>query len=101
MSLEEKIVPVEIVDQMEESFLQYSMSVIVSRALPDVRDGLKPVHRRILYTMYEKNLLPENPYRKCADTVSRCWVLIIPTATRLYMTRWCVWRRIFRCAMCW
>ena len=69
MSLEEKIVPVEIVDQMEESFLQYSMSVIVSRALPDVRDGLKPVHRRILYTMYEKNLLPENPYRKCADTV--------------------------------
>ncbi len=54
---------------MRESFLQYSMAVIVSRALPDVRDGLKPVHRRILYTMYENGLTPEKPYRKCADTV--------------------------------
>ncbi len=54
---------------MQESFLQYSMAVIVSRALPDVRDGLKPVHRRILYTMYENGLTPEKPYRKCADTV--------------------------------
>ncbi|MFR8530094.1 MAG: DNA gyrase subunit A, partial [Anaeromassilibacillus sp.] len=50
-------------------FLDYSMSVIVSRALPDVRDGLKPVHRRILYTMYENGLSPDKPYRKCADTV--------------------------------
>ncbi len=56
-------------DIMQESFLQYSMAVIVSRALPDVRDGLKPVHRRILYTMYENGLTPEKPYRKCADTV--------------------------------
>lgn len=54
---------------MRESFIQYSMAVIVSRALPDVRDGLKPVHRRILYTMYENGLFPEKPYRKCADTV--------------------------------
>ncbi|MDE6592717.1 MAG: DNA gyrase subunit A [Oscillospiraceae bacterium] len=54
---------------MRESFLQYSMSVIVSRALPDVRDGLKPVHRRILYTMYENGLTPDKEYRKCADTV--------------------------------
>ncbi|WP_279254434.1 DNA gyrase subunit A [Ruminococcus sp. Marseille-P6503] len=54
---------------MRESFLQYSMAVIVSRALPDVRDGLKPVHRRILYTMYENGLYPDKPYRKCADTV--------------------------------
>lgn len=54
---------------MQESFLQYSMAVIVSRALPDVRDGLKPVHRRILYTMYENGLTPEKAYRKCADTV--------------------------------
>ncbi|MBP3272514.1 MAG: DNA gyrase subunit A [Ruminococcus sp.] len=54
---------------MKESFLQYSMSVICSRALPDVRDGLKPVHRRILYTMYENGLYPDKPYRKCADTV--------------------------------
>ena len=54
---------------MKESFIQYSMAVIVSRALPDVRDGLKPVHRRILYTMYENGLTPDQAYRKCADTV--------------------------------
>ncbi len=55
--------------EMKTSFLQYSMAVIVSRALPDVRDGLKPVHRRILYSMYENGLVPEKPYRKCADIV--------------------------------
>lgn len=66
---EQKIIPVEIVDEVRDSFLQYSMSVIVSRALPDVRDGLKPVHRRILYTMYENGLTPDKAYRKCADTV--------------------------------
>ncbi|MCQ2486876.1 MAG: DNA gyrase subunit A [Clostridia bacterium] len=54
---------------MRNSFLDYSMSVIVQRALPDVRDGLKPVHRRILYTMHENGLSPEKAYRKCADTV--------------------------------
>ena len=64
-----KIIDVDLKREMEKSFLDYSMSVIVSRALPDVRDGLKPVHRRILYTMYEKGLYPEKPYRKCADTV--------------------------------
>ena len=55
----QKIIPVEIVDEMEKSYLDYSMSVIVGRALPDVRDGLKPVHRRILYTMYENSLMPD------------------------------------------
>lgn len=55
--------------EMKNSFLDYSMSVIVSRALPDVRDGLKPVHRRILYTLYENGITPEKAYRKCADTV--------------------------------
>ncbi|MDE7364754.1 MAG: DNA gyrase subunit A [Ruminococcus sp.] len=64
-----KIINSEIVDEMENSMLQYAMSVIVSRALPDVRDGLKPVHRRILYTLYENGLTPEKAYRKCADTV--------------------------------
>lgn len=54
---------------MKDSFLAYSMSVIVQRALPDVRDGLKPVHRRILYTMHENGLTPDKDYRKCADTV--------------------------------
>ena len=54
---------------MKKSFLAYSMAVIVGRALPDVRDGLKPVHRRIIYTMFENGLYPNKPYRKCADTV--------------------------------
>ncbi len=64
-----KVIPVDIEKEMKKSFLDYSMSVIVSRALPDVRDGLKPVHRRILYTMWEHNLFPDRPYHKCADTV--------------------------------
>lgn len=64
-----RIINVDLEKEMKKSFLDYSMSVIVSRALPDVRDGLKPVHRRILYTMYENNLSPDKAYRKCADTV--------------------------------
>jgi len=64
-----KVIDVDIEKEMKQSFLDYSMSVIVSRALPDVRDGLKPVHRRILYTMYEKGLEPNKAYHKCADTV--------------------------------
>ena len=65
----QKITDIEISKEVREAFLDYSMSVIVQRALPDVRDGLKPVHRRILYTMFENNLYPEKAYRKCADTV--------------------------------
>lgn len=65
----QKIINVDLNKEMRKSFLDYSMSVITSRALPDVRDGLKPVHRRILYTMYENSLYPDKAYRKCADTV--------------------------------
>ena len=68
-SEETNIQPIEIVDEIRNSMLQYSMSVLVGRAIPDVRDGLKPVHRRILYTMYENGLTPDKAYRKCADTV--------------------------------
>lgn len=64
-----KVIDTEIVNEMENSMLKYAMSVIVSRALPDVRDGLKPVHRRILYTLHENGLTPDKAYRKCADTV--------------------------------
>ena len=64
-----KVIPVDVADEMHDSFLAYAMSVIISRALPDVRDGLKPVHRRIIYTMHENKLTPDQPYRKCADTV--------------------------------
>ncbi len=63
------IEPIEIQEEMERSFLEYSMSVIVSRALPDVRDGLKPVHRRILYSMFDQNLRPDRPHVKCAAVV--------------------------------
>ena len=63
------IEPIEIQEEMERSFLEYSMSVIVSRALPDVRDGLKPVHRRILYSMFDQRLLPDRPHTKCAKVV--------------------------------
>ncbi|MBQ5331611.1 MAG: DNA gyrase subunit A [Oscillospiraceae bacterium] len=65
----QKIIDKDIEKEMRDYFLAYSMSVIIARALPDVRDGLKPVHRRILYTMYEKGLTPDKDYRKCADTV--------------------------------
>ncbi|MDY0340258.1 MAG: DNA gyrase subunit A [Coriobacteriia bacterium] len=63
------VIPVDIEDELRKSFLEYSMSVIVARALPDVRDGLKPVHRRILYAMNESGLLPNRPYKKSAWTV--------------------------------
>jgi DNA gyrase subunit A len=63
------IEPIEINREMERSFLEYSMSVIVSRALPDVRDGLKPVHRRILYSMFDQGLRPDRPHAKCAKVV--------------------------------
>ncbi|MFH1755830.1 MAG: DNA gyrase subunit A, partial [Candidatus Latescibacterota bacterium] len=63
---QERIVPVQIVDEMKNSYLDYSMSVIVSRALPDVRDGLKPVHRRVLTAMNDLNLTHARPYRKSA-----------------------------------
>ena len=66
---DQKIIDVDIEREMKKSFIDYAMSVIVSRALPDVRDGLKPVHRRILYAMYEDNLTSDRPYRKAATTV--------------------------------
>ena len=66
---EGKILPIDISQEMKKSYIDYAMSVIVSRALPDVRDGLKPVHRRILYSMYELGITPEKGYRKCARIV--------------------------------
>ena len=60
------IEPIEIQEEMERSFLEYSMSVIVARALPDVRDGLKPVQRRILYSMFDRGLRPDRPHNMCA-----------------------------------
>lgn len=68
---EGRVIDVALSEEMEQSFLDYSMSVIVQRALPDVRDGLKPVHRRILYQMYQDSLWPDGAYRKCMDTVGK------------------------------
>ena len=65
----EQIIRTEYSDIMQKSYIDYAMSVIVGRALPDVRDGLKPVHRRILYSMNELNLTPDKPYRKSARIV--------------------------------
>lgn len=69
MNSEEKILPVDIKNEMKKCYIDYAMSVIAGRALPDVRDGLKPVHRRILYSMHELGLYPEKGYRKCARIV--------------------------------
>ncbi|NLC68557.1 MAG: DNA gyrase subunit A [Clostridiaceae bacterium] len=66
---QQRIIPVDIENEMKKSFIDYAMSVIADRALPDVRDGLKPVHRRILYSMYLLGFTPDKPYRKCASTV--------------------------------
>jgi len=65
----EKVVPISVTDEMKKSFIDYSMSVIISRALPEIRDGLKPVHRRILYAMFREGLLHNRKFTKCAGVV--------------------------------
>ena len=70
-SPQERVVPTDLSNEMSRSYLEYAMSVIVGRALPDARDGLKPVHRRILYAMYELGLTPERPFRKCRSCSRR------------------------------
>ena len=73
-----RIVPRIIQDEMKQSYLDYSMSVIVGRALPDVRDGLKPVHRRVLYTMWEIGLLHNKPFKKSANVIGNCMAKFHP-----------------------
>src|SRR6266481_2298791 len=69
MAETEKIIPINIEEEMKTAYIDYSMSVIVSRALPDVRDGLKPVHRRVLYGMYDLGMFSNRPYKKSARIV--------------------------------
>ena len=88
-SLNQRIIDVDLEQEMKKSYIDYAMSVIVGRALPDVRDGLKPVHRRILYSMHELGMTSDKPYRKSAR------VSTIPTEIRLYMMPWFAWHRIF------
>src|SRR3989344_1200342 len=73
-----RIIPRVIQEEMKQSYLDYSMSVIVGRALPDVRDGLKPVHRRVLYTMWEIGLTHNKPFKKSANVVGNCMARFHP-----------------------
>jgi DNA gyrase subunit A len=84
----EKVVPRFLEDEMRESFIDYSMSVIVQRALPDVRDGLKPVHRRILYAMHEVGLAPNRPHKKSATVVGEVLGKYHPHGDMRCVIRW-------------
>ena len=89
---------VDIDRQMQEAYLDYAMSVIVARALPDVRDGLKPVHRRILYAIHDMGLRPGQAYKKARASSARCWASITRMVMRPCMRPWPAWLRIFPCA---
>ena len=91
----------DLVSEMQKSYIDYAMSVIIARALPDVRDGLKPVHRRILYTMYEGGLTSEKPFKKSATCVGDVLGITIRTVMHPYTMQWCALRRISPCAICW
>lgn len=93
-----KILPVDIEEEMKQSYIDYAMSVIVNRALPDVRDGLKPVHRRILFAMREGGTPPISPSRSRPAPWVTCWASTIPTAMPPSTTRWCAWPRTSPCA---
>ena len=100
MAQGEKIIPVNIEEQMKSSYIDYSMSVIVSRALPDVRDGLKPVHRRVLYGMHDMGVTSTKSYKKSArvvgDVLGTTHMAIVQ-----FTTPWCVWLKIGHCVTCW
>jgi len=91
----EKIIPRDIEEEVKDSYLNYAMSVIVGRALPDVRDGLKPVHRRILYAMQELNLEHTKSYKKSARIVGECLGKYTHMAIPLFTMLSSGWRRIF------
>jgi len=76
--MDQRVIPRLITEEMKQSYLDYSMSVIIGRALPDVRDGLKPVHRRVLYTMYTAGLLHNKPFKKSANVVGTCMAKFHP-----------------------
>ena len=89
--------PRPIQDEMRESYLSYAMSVIVSRALPDVRDGLKPVQRRILYAMHDMGIRPGASTARARESWARCWASSTRTGTGRCTTRWCGWPNRSRC----
>ena len=81
----ERIIDIDVEEEMRNAFLEYSYSVIYSRALPDARDGLKPVQRRILFGMSELGLRPERAHVKCSGSSARSWASTTRTATRLHL----------------
>ena len=96
-----ELIPINIEDEMRRSYLDYSMSVIIGRALPDVRDGLKPVHRRILYAMHDAGQLHNRAVQEVrARRRRRAWASTTRTATRPSTTPWCAWRSRGTCATC-
>ena len=95
----DRLLQVDIYETMRSSFLDYSMSVIVDRALPDVRDGLKPVHRRILYAMNDMGIVASKPFKKSARM--KLLVNITLMVILLYMMQWFVWHRISVIVICW
>ena len=97
-TLEPNIEPIEIQEEMERSFLDYAMSVITARALPDARDGLKPVHRRILYGMYAGGLRPDRKHQKSAAAVGDVMGKFHPHGDQRSTTRSRAWPRTSRCA---
>ena len=90
----ENIQEVNLTSEMKTSFIDYAMSVIVARALPDVRDGLKPVHRRILYGMSELGVTPDKPHKKSARIVGDVM------GTVRFTNPWCAWRNLLAIATC-
>ena len=96
---QQKIMQVDLEREMKKSYIDYAMSVIVGRALPDVRDGLKPVHRRILYAMYEDGLTRTSPTASRQRPSVMCSAGIIRTATHSVYDAWCVWRSHSRCTI--
>lgn len=97
----DRIDDIDLKKTMEKSYIDYAMSVIASRALPDVRDGLKPVQRRILYSMIELNNGPDKPHRKCARIVGDTMGKYHPTAIALFMAPLSIWRKNGLPDICW
>src|SRR6266511_2969920 len=97
----DRVEPIDLQSEMQQSYLDYAMSVIVGRALPDVRDGLKPVHRRVLYAMYDGGYRPDRGYFKCARVVGDVWATTTRTVTRRSTTPSCGWPSPGRCGTRW
>jgi hypothetical protein len=91
------VIPVDLDQEMKKSFIDYAMSVISDRALPDVRDGLKPVHRRILYSMYTQGFTADKPHRKSATTIGDVLGRFHPHGDQSVYDRSFDWRKISRC----